>query len=166
MRNAPFVIRWVNSMPNPPTRRSLARPSSKPKPVRPVPPEDRVSPGDVTLVRTKGTAERGGGPGGEAWTIMCGETRAGRVFINWIDEPPIGQHASVQIYLNRQSQGRGIGRVAYRLASHESQYETIYAHMRKSNVASQRAASAAGYSEISLPNYNQHLMRWTAGGQE
>lgn len=148
-------------MPDPSSRRASTRPGPKSRPVRPVAPEDRVSPKEITLLRGKGTPKRGGGPGGEAWSILCGQTRAGRIFINWIDEPPLGPHASIQIYLNRQSQGRGIGRVAYRLASLESQYDTVYAHMRKSNEPSKRAAAAAGYVDVSPPTYSQHLMRWT-----
>lgn len=148
-------------MPKPPKRRSPAQSSPKPRPVRPVPPEERVSADRVSLVRAKGTPDRGGGPGGEAWSILYDATRAGRIFINWIDEPPLGPHASIQIYLNRQSQGRGVGRAAYRLASYASQYDTIYAHMRKSNEPSKKAAAAAGYVDVSPPDYNQHLMRWS-----
>ncbi len=142
------------------TRRSSDQPTPKPKAIRPVPPDQRVSPEKVVLVRSKGTPGKGGGPGGEAWSIVTNGTKSGRIFINWIDEPPLGPHASIQIYLNRQSQGRGIGRVAYRLASEQSQYETIYAHMRKSNEPSKRAADAAGYQDATPPSYSQHLMRW------
>lgn len=136
------------------------QPTPKPKAVRPVPPDQRVAPEDVALVRGKGGPGKGGGAGGEAWSIVTKGTRSGRIFINWIDEPPLGLHASIQIYLNRQSQGRGIGRIAYRLASDDSQYNTIYAHMRKSNEPSKRAAEAAGYRDATPPSYAQHLMRW------
>ncbi|WP_148216864.1 GNAT family N-acetyltransferase [Phenylobacterium zucineum] len=147
-------------MAKPPRRRPAARATPKPRPVTPAPPEERVSPDDVRLVRGKGGPESGGGPGGEAWAIFHKSSRAGRIFINWIDEPPIGPHASIQIYLNRQSQGRGVGRIAYRLASEESQYDTIYAHMRKSNEASTRAAAAAGYEDVTPADLSQRLMRW------
>lgn len=141
-------------------RRQAGRATPKPRPVTPAPPEERVSPGDVRLVRGKGGPETGGGPGGEAWAIFNKTSRAGRIYINWIDEAPIGPHASIQIYLNRQSQGRGIGSIAYRLASEESQYDTIYAHMRKSNEASKRAAAAAGYEDVTPPDHSQCLMHW------
>lgn len=147
-------------MPKPPRRRLAVRATPKPRPVTPLPPQERVPPDDVRLVRGKGGPETGGGPGGEAWAIFLKMSRAGRIYINWIDEPPIGPHASIQIYLNRQSQGRGVGRIAYRLASEQSQYDTIYAHMRKSNEASRRAAVAAGYEDVTPVGHSQCLMRW------
>ncbi|MBX9576412.1 MAG: hypothetical protein K2X07_12325 [Caulobacteraceae bacterium] len=147
-------------MPKSPKRRPGTRATPKPRPVAPAPPEERVSPSDVRLSRGKGGAETGGGPGGEAWSVFLKNSRAGRVYINWINEPPIGPHASIQIYLNRQSQGLGIGRIAYRLASEESQYDMIYAHMRKSNEASRRAAAAAGYEDVTPIDHSQCLMRW------
>jgi RimJ/RimL family protein N-acetyltransferase len=147
-------------MPKPDRRRPAGRATPKLRPVAPAPPEERVSAADVRLVRGKGGAKTGGGQGGEAWAIFHKATRAGRIYINWIDEPPIGPHASIQIYLNRQSQGRGVGRTAYRLASEKSQYDTIYAHMRKSNEASRRAAVAAGYEDVPSADHSQCLMRW------
>lgn len=119
-----------------------------------------VRPGDVLLVRTKGTPDRGGGPGGEAWRIEADGKRAGQVFINFIDEQPIGPHASIQIYLNASSQGRKIGRVGYRKACEASAYSVIYAHMRKSNIASWRAAEEAGFVDATSPSDNQKVMVW------
>ena len=86
--------------------------------------------------------------------------KVGDVYINLIDEAPVGKHASIQIYLNRKAQGRGIGRVGYRLASEASRNDTIYAHMRKANVASRRAAEEAGYIDASPPGFTQLIMRW------
>lgn len=117
-----------------------------------------MRPEAVTLVRTKGTAKRGGGHGGEAWRIEANGVRAGVVFINIIDEPPIGRHASIQIYLNAASQGRKIGREGYRRACEASAYSVIYAHMRKSNVASRRAAEVAGFVDATPPNHAQLIM--------
>lgn len=50
--------------------------------------------------------------------------------------------------LIKKSQGKQIGRIAYRLAAEASKYDTIYAHMRKSNIASQQAAEKAGFTKI------------------
>ena len=143
-----------------PRRAAPKRPTPKPKIPAQRAPQTAVSADAVNLVRTKGTAARGGGPGGEAWRIDAEGGRAGTVFINWIDEPPVGQHASIQIYLNKPNQGRGIGRIGYRRAVEASQYEVVYAHMRKSNVASRRAAEAAGFVEEPRPGHPQLLMVW------
>jgi RimJ/RimL family protein N-acetyltransferase len=117
----------------------------------------------MTLVRTKGGAKTGGGPGGEAWRVMVGAKSAGRVFINKIDEPPFGPHASIQIFLNVDSQGRGIGRLGYLRACQASAYGTIYAHMRKSNIASARAAEAAGFVDATPAGATQKVMVWRRG---
>lgn len=143
-----------------PRRATPKRPTPKPK--APAQRQTRASvlADDVTLVRTKGTAARGGGAGGEAWRVEAEGGRAGTVFINWIDEPPVGPHASIQIYLNKSSQGRGIGRIGYRKAVEASRYDVVYAHMRKSNLASRRAAEAAGFVEDLRPGHTQLLMVW------
>jgi hypothetical protein len=113
---------------------------------------------DVVLVPVAGTPDRGNGPGGEKWRIDVRGIRAGVVFINVIDEPPIGRHASIQIYLNIQSQGKGIGRIGYLKACEMSQHSTVYAHMRKSNIASRKAAEAAGFVNASPPGYSQLIL--------
>jgi RimJ/RimL family protein N-acetyltransferase len=141
-----------------PTKRRATRPTPKPR-VRKL--RDNASAfttEQIQLIRTKGTPNRGGGPGGEAWRIEADGKRAGIVFVNKIDEPPIGPHASLQIFLNVPLQGRKIGRIAYRKACEASAYDTIYAHMRKSNVASRRAAEEAGFKDVTPPNGSQLLM--------
>lgn len=140
--------------------RTPKRPTPKPKVAKPKPNLVKVSPAEVELVPTKGTPGKGGGPGGHSWVIMAGGDRAGVIYINFIDEPPLGKHASIQIFLNQKSQGRGVGRVAYRLASEASQYDDVYAHMRKANVASRRAAEEAGYVDVSPPGFTQLIMKW------
>lgn len=114
----------------------------------------------ITLVRTAGTLGRGGGPEGEAWRIDVEGKRAGVVFINCIDEPPIGKHASIQIYLNAPSQGRHIGRIGYRMACEQSAHSKIYAHMRHENVASIRAAQEAGFRDATPNGFTQVIMVW------
>jgi RimJ/RimL family protein N-acetyltransferase len=144
-----------------PVRRAAPkRATPKPKATRPTKILDPVEPDQVALITTKGTRDRGGGSGAEAWRIEVEGKRAGIVFINKIDEPPIGSHASIQIYLNKPSQGRRIGRVAYRKACEASRYDLIYAHMRKSNHASRRAAEEAGFTEDPRPGHPQLLMVW------
>lgn len=144
-----------------PARRAKpTRPTPKPRPTPAKKIAEPVQPDQVVLIETKGTPNRGGGPGGEAWRIEVAGHRAGVVFINRIDEPPVGPHASIQIYLNKPSQGQRIGRVAYRKACETSRYDVIYAHMRKSNHASRRAAEEAGFIEDDRPGHSQLLMVW------
>lgn len=147
--------------PKPKPRRRPTRPTPKPPPVKAHSPLGPISPAEVRLVSIRGTLERGGGPAGEAWTIEAAGEVAGDVFINVIDEPPIGRHASIQIFLNRKSQGRRIGRVAYRAACEASHHPVIYAHMRKSNIASRRAAEEAGFKDVSPEGYTQLILRWS-----
>lgn len=148
-----------NGKPKPPERRSRkVQPTPKPKPMSRRSDIKPVDPSDVSLESVKGTPGRGGRPWGEAWRIeVCGQ-RAGVIFINFINEPPIGPHASIQIYLNQKSQGRHIGRTAYKLACKLSRFEVIYAHMRKSNVASRRAAEEAGFVDATPPGHLQLIM--------
>jgi RimJ/RimL family protein N-acetyltransferase len=140
-------------------RRRPLRPTPKPRPVNtagrtPVPERE------ITLTRTRGTPDRGAGPDGEAWRIDAAGKRAGVVFINVIDEPPVGKHASIQIYLNASSQGRRIGRVGYRKACEQSKHPEIYAHMRHENIASIRAAQEAGFVDATPAGTIQVIMVW------
>ena len=105
----------------------------------------RINPASIRLRPGRGNKSSGGGAGGRYWHIHAGDLRAGRVFINIIDQPPLGRHPSLQIYLNRPDQGLGIGSTAYRLACEASGHQEVYAHMRKSNIASRRAAENAGF---------------------
>lgn len=114
----------------------------------------------VRLERGKGSTGRGGGRGGTYWHIYNGDERAGNVYINVIDQEPIGRHASVQIQLNVIAQGRGIGGVAYRLAVEQSSHDVVYAHMRKSNIGSRKAATHAGFEVVESPAASQLLMVW------
>jgi hypothetical protein len=136
-------------------RRTPTPPASVRSGIRPA-----VDPKDVRLERGTGGAGRGGGPGGGFWHIYVSDTRAGSVYINMIDEPPIGKHASIQIRVNQTWQGRGVGRVAYRLASEASDHNTVYAHMRKSNLASRASATHAGYLPIEDESVRQLIMVW------
>lgn len=123
----------------------------------------RVAADEVCLTRTKGTLLRGGGKGGEAWRVDVDGKRAGVVFINFINvlnEPPLGDHPSLQIHLNAKSQGRGIGRIALQQACQASRYDVIYAYMSKANLPSRRAAAAAGFVNDTPQGYRQVRMVW------
>ncbi len=149
-------------MPRKPARRRPARPTPKPPPTVRVSKRPAVAPEDVVLIARPSPGEgRGGGPGGFAWDIRAGGEMAGEVFINRVAEGPHEGQAFVEIYLNRENQGRKIGRVAYRLAAEFSGYDRVYAVMRKSNNASWRAAEEAGFSDITPPGGRQKVMAWS-----
>lgn len=125
----------------PPRRRPTPKPRADTRRIsRPA-----VEANQVVLVPGKGTAGHGGDPGGFYWHIEAEGKRAGNVFINMFDHAYYGNHPSIQIHINQAQRGRKIGRIAYRLACEQSGYDTVYAHMRKSNIASRRAAEEAGF---------------------
>jgi RimJ/RimL family protein N-acetyltransferase len=119
-----------------------------------------VDPSIVRLEQGHGSKGRGDGPGGTYWHVYAGGRRAGHVYVNVVDDASLGTHASIQIQINKALQGRGIGKIAYRLAAERSGHGTVYAHMRKSNTASRRAAEVAGFEVIDAPGERQLLMRW------
>jgi RimJ/RimL family protein N-acetyltransferase len=86
--------------------------------------------------------------------------RAGRVWIDETEDPGLGPHASLTIELNQSCRNRGIGRLAYRLAAEASTYDEIWLHMRKSNIASRKAAEYAGFVIVDIPGRRQLTMRW------
>lgn len=109
---------------------------------------------EIILQKGKGTKKSGGSEGGHYWNIFWKEKRAGKIYINLSSEGiPL-----IQIFLNKKSQGKGIGRIAYRLACEESSYDTIYAHMRKNNIASRKAAQYAGFAPYDTTP--QMVMKW------
>ena len=120
----------------------------------------QVSQKDIKLISTKGTKGRGGDKGGEAWRIDWNNKRAGIIYINLNKDTSIGKHASMSIFLNLPSQGRGIGTFAIKQACQKSKYNTIYAHIRKSNIASSKAFEKAGFIDKILEKGKQKLMVW------
>jgi len=138
-------------------KREALKKTQKQAPKRP---REPVKPEDVCLVPGKGSKGRGGGRGGAYWHIYVGEQRAGSVYINVIDEPLFGQHASIQIQVNARQRGQHIGRLAYRKACDQSEHNEVIAHMRKSNLASRRAAEAAGFQVVEDDSIPQLAMIW------
>ncbi len=114
----------------------------------------------IELICAPGSRERGGGPGGEAWIILANAKRAGIAYINMVDDPIRGNHPSFHVFLNRPSQGRQIGRIAYQRCCELSRYDVVYAHMRKSNTASRKAAEHAGFVEATAPEDSQLVLVW------
>ncbi|MBN22702.1 MAG: N-acetyltransferase [Bdellovibrionaceae bacterium] len=116
---------------------------------------------EVVLVAGKGTPGKGGGPGGQYWSVFFGGFRAGSVYINRISDDTLGEHYSLQIFLNKPMQRKGIGTIAYRKACLASGLNRIYLHMSKSNTASFKAALKAGFVEVTDIKTRQRLMVWT-----
>lgn len=114
----------------------------------------------VKLQTGKGSPGRGGDPGGQFWHIYDGDRRAGSVWINQAPDDDLGTHASLSIELNEASRGKGIGQQAYRLAAEASCQDEIWLHMRRSNIASRKAAEYAGFTVINMPHRRQLIMRW------
>lgn len=117
---------------------------------------ERVQERDVELRRGRGSHAKGGMSGGSFWHIYHQDSRAGSVFVNYNVE---SEQASIQIFLNRKSQSRGIGRIAYRRACEECGHSEVYAFMKRNNIASLRAATAAGFREVP-PYTGQVTMIW------
>lgn len=116
---------------------------------------------DVELIEGTGSKTHGGGKEGHYWHIYYKETRAGRVYINWIeDEDNELGHAAITIELNQNFRGRGIGSICFRKACELSQYDTVYAEMRKNNIASQKAATRAGFKLVNDYKGRQIKMVW------
>lgn len=117
-----------------------------------------AAPDEITLKKSKGGKKTGGEKGGFFWKVYWKDTIAGKVFINIINKEPIGPHPSIQIFLNKKSQRKHIGRIAYRLACEQSVYDSIYAHMSKKNIASKKSAEAAGFKVFS--SVGQLVLKW------
>jgi hypothetical protein len=152
-------------MTDPPTKKAPAKrrkpthPTPKPKVTKPAQGGPKIAVDEVELLGRPGHKDKGDGPDGEYWDVLVGGDRAGEVFVNVIDEPPIGKHASLQIFLNQNRQGKGIGRVAYRKAAEASRHDVLHLHMRKSNLASRLAAEAAGFEDVSPPGITQLILK-------
>lgn len=98
---------------------------------------------------------------GKYWHIMLGGTRVGKVYIDFRDNEVLGMHPSIDIFINKQFQGRHIGRYAYEFACKESGLSKVYMHTRKSNIGSIRAAEEAGFNKVEDQAFKQIVMVWT-----
>jgi len=111
----------------------------------------------VHLISGKGSSVVGTGVGGEYWHIYQGKKRVGKVFIN-VSDSASGPYPSIQIFINKVDQGRGIGTLGYKLACAASKHKIIYANMRKSNIPSIKAAAKAGFKEDPSYSGRQYAM--------
>lgn len=79
------------------------------------------------------------------WHIFYNEVRVGRVYINWRSKLKQVGAAFITVELNQGKRGKGIGTIVFAMASELSFYDTVYAEMRKGNIASKTAATKAGF---------------------
>jgi hypothetical protein len=115
---------------------------------------------DIEFVRGKLSRCKKEPPDKYFWNIFFRKERAGKVWIDLMDFPPLGRQASIQIFLNKKNQGKHIGRIAYERACRLSHYDVVYASMRKNNIASYRSAQAAGFREVKNTAFRQRVMKW------
>lgn len=119
-----------------------------------------ATPADVRLEEGSGSSGHGGGRTGKFWHVFIEDGRAGRAWINERRFPDGASYAALTIELNEAVRGRGIGRVTYALAAEASGHDVVWLHMRRSNVASRRAAEYAGFQVVDAPTDPQLVMRW------
>ncbi len=115
---------------------------------------------NVELVPGKGTKRYGGTVGGQYWHVYCNKVRAGRVFINLIECENGSKFASITVHLNQKHRGLGIGILVFKRACELSQYNQIYAEMRKRNIAARKSAERAGFEILSAHKGEQIKMIW------
>lgn len=116
---------------------------------------------DVTLQEGKGSQATRNSKEGKYWHIFADGKKAGKIFINLINTKPFGEHASIQLFLNQAMQCKHIGRYAYQKACEVSPFNEIYAYMRKSNIASKKAAIAAGFVIVANQFSRQLTLLWS-----
>jgi RimJ/RimL family protein N-acetyltransferase len=131
-------------------RSRRARRPAKKAPQKPFTPsaEPRASTDDVEMVEGRGTPRNGGGPGGHYWHIRYRDDRAGRAYINYHATESGDPRPSITVELNERSRGHGIGTVAFRKACQLSQYDEVFASVRKGNIASRKALERAGFKPV------------------
>jgi hypothetical protein len=110
--------------------------------------EPRAVDADVTLDVGTGGPRSGGESGGHFWHVRFRGKTAGRVYINYHVSESGEARPSITVLLNKQSQGRGIGTIAFRRAAEESPYDEVYATVAKKNVASRTALARAGFVPV------------------
>jgi hypothetical protein len=96
------------------------------------------------------------------WYIFWNATRAGKVYICSARRGTGVEEPFITVILNLPMQGRGIGAIAFTEACRLSGLSTIYAVVRKSHRASQKALKAAGFLHFANNASGEDVLRWTA----
>ena len=118
-----------------------------------------ISPQQINLLETKKSVKD---KNSIYWNVYLKKSKIGKVSIKTTRNELFNEHASIQIAINKRFQGKHIGRWVIRQACEQSSYNEVYAYMRKSNIASQKAAFAAGFFFLPLrnPKFKQLVMKW------
>jgi hypothetical protein len=120
----------------------------------------RVTGADVDLRPGKGGPKSGGEQGGFFWHVYVGAVKAGRAWISYHETEDGKPEPSVTVMLNQQSQGRGIGTIAFRRAAELSPYDEVYATVAKKNIASRNALERAGFVTAENQKGSELYMVW------
>lgn len=83
-----------------------------------------------------------------SWNILADGKRAGNIHIGKEASRGDDSRDWITIHVNQALRGKGVGTEAYKLACAQSDLPIVYAHMRKSNLASRKAAEKAGFQVV------------------
>jgi RimJ/RimL family protein N-acetyltransferase len=125
----------------------------------------KVSENEVILVEGKSSRKSHEGSTAYHWHIYLGNERVGRAIIHWVDLDSFAPHASITVELYIKNRGRGIGTIVFRRACELSQYNEVYASIRKSNIASRIAAERAGFKPVENWEGRELFMVWRRNPQ-
>ena len=93
------------------------------------------------------------------WRVLYSGQPAGRVSINCVHRGG-EMDASIDVQLNRESRGRGIGTIVFRRACELSGLTEVLASIRKGNLASRFAVARAGFIPLEAQPSGELLMVW------
>lgn len=119
----------------------------------------RVDPAEVQLIAGRVIILKGGGKR-LYWHVFHAGKHAGHVSIDYHGTFGNPQDASIDVQLNKRSQGRGIGTLAFRRACELSGLPEVLASIRKGNHASRIAAERAGFFPLDEQPSGELLMVW------
>lgn len=94
------------------------------------------------------------------WHVFVGTGKAGRA---WLSKPSAKMEsgtAFITVEISEKWRGRGVGSLAFRLASEHSGLDVVKAEARKSNLASHRAMETAGFVRISDTAIGEAQFEW------
>lgn len=117
----------------------------------------RATPEDVKLISGRKLKIEGGDR--LYWRVLFMDEAAGHVTITCLRSDD-SIDASIDVQLNQQSRGRGIGTIVFRQACEMSGLDEVAAAIRKSNLASRLAAERAGFVLQHEQSRGELLMIW------
>ena len=97
----------------------------------------------------------------EGWRITLNEKICGHVKFHPKSDEVFKEHVTVDFKVSKKQQGKHIGRIALKQAIIASVHTVFVAHLKKSNIASNKALTAVGFTEHKYPEGNQQCMAYT-----